>query len=185
MPNLKSLYDSDLISEDESEEINIYGISTKIILELLSKPCSEKMLCYNTGISMRIIQLNLNRLEKRDIVEVKDRIIVDGKLEKIYQLKSTDIELLTNKVGGDNAKNLFSTMLAANNLSNITKSIVKNISEDPNKPSSVKAVFIKVNSKRVAELKKEIEKVMLKFESMEDLEEDEVYGFINILGPYK
>ncbi|WP_102401728.1 hypothetical protein [Haloimpatiens massiliensis] len=179
MENLEEILDDDLINENNyssSNSSNSYEINTKIILELLNKPCSERMLSFNTDIPMHLIQLNVDRLIKKQIIGIKETRINDGKLENIYELKSKDIKFLAN--------NANSLIISTNNICKIVKDIITNIATEGDKPSSVKAVFIKVNPSRMTEFKEDLNKLVEKYEKLEDLNEKEVYGFLHVLGPY-
>lgn len=183
----ENLCEIDLINEDYSlikENKDIYMINTKIILQLLLKPSTTEMLYDNIEATRHMILLCLNRLLKKNVIRVKENIIKDCKLENVYELVSKDINLLSKYTNKGENNSILAIESGVNNISNITRTIMNNINKDSTKPNNIKAIFIKIDSKKISEFKKELDELICKFQNLENLNDEEVYGFINVLGPY-
>lgn len=183
----KQVYEFDLIKEaslKKRESKKMYLTNNKIILQLLSKPSTPKLICEEIGSSMHVVLLCLDRLIKKKIIRIKETIINDGKLQNIYELVSTDFSVISKYIEENSEKNSFAGEIIAKDINNITKKIINNIFDNKEKPNSIQAVFIKISSNNLVEFNKELNDLIKKYEKLEDTNEKEIYGLVNVLGLY-
>lgn len=179
----KCVYDFDLITEswDDNEICDKNSINTKIILVLSNRPSTIREIAYSLKCSSHSIQLSIDRLIRKELVRLKENRIVAGRLENLYELTSNNIRVYNNK---DNETIKSRSKITAINFSNLATDIINNIATNDDKPYDVRAMFIKVTEDKIIEFKKDLEELCKKYESMEELDSEEMYGFIHLLGPY-
>ncbi|MDD7795192.1 hypothetical protein [Clostridium sp. 'White wine YQ'] len=184
MGEVQTIYNFDLITEcdDVTGECDNTIKNTEIILALSTRPSTIRDLSYDLKISPHIIQLAINRMIKKEVVKLKENRIVEGRLEKVYELTTNNIRV--HNQGNDTNINKNRAKVTAMNFSNLATRIIDNISNNESKPNDVRAMFIKVAPEKIVEFKSELEILCNKFAAMEELDEDEMYGFITLLGPY-
>ncbi|HBA05090.1 MAG TPA: hypothetical protein DCW51_14780 [Clostridium sp.] len=187
MSDIPCIYDISLINEeDKLKEDILNGKAFDILLILLSGSKTVKEISKELNVPSFSIQLYIQRLIEANLIKITDKKIIEGKLEKTYNLASTDVEILNylkdnckDNDGKENAE------LSAQHFASLTRDIIININKYSDKPHKIKAFFIKADEEKMAEFKKELDELFIKYQSLENLESSDTYGFISILAPYK
>lgn len=128
--------------------------------------------------------LCLDRLLKKNVIKIEETFINDGKLENKYKLVSEDFDMITKYMGCAGSKDVLSQKIILDNFTNMIEKIIKNTCENKDVPNLMKGTFIKINSDKIDNFKKELQLLIDRFEDLEDKDEKSVYGFANILGLY-
>lgn len=187
MSDITCIYDMSMIDEkDNIKEDLLKGNGLDIILSLLAGAKTVKELARELNVPVFSIQLYITRLTKANLVTVKETSINDGKIEKIYTLASKDVEIL-NYLKDKNSKEKNHERdidLSAQHFSSLTRQVIKNINRYKDKTYKIKAYFIKTDEARMKEFKDELDALFAKYQSLEDEEATETYGFISVLAPY-
>lgn len=184
MSELSCIYKTTLINEDKREDL-LEGKNLEILVVLLAYPKTATEISKALSIPIFSTQLYLNRLLKCELIEVCDIKVSDGKLEKTYKLKSSDIELLKDIQVKGSDKDKLEIKLAANKFSNLTREVIEQLTENKDNPYKIKAYFIKTNKGKMEEFKKELDKLFEKFEYCEEDNATDTYTFISTFAPYK
>ncbi len=187
MSDLTCIYKMTMIDEkDNLKEDLLKGNALDVILSLLAGAKTVKELSRELGIPVFSIQLYINRLITANIVTVKDASIVDGKIEKVYILASKDIEILNylRSKNNEDKNNDREIDLSAQHFSTLTRQVIKNINRYRDKTYKIKAYFIKSDEETMQVFKKELDELFAKYQSLEDENATETYGFISVLAPY-
>ena len=87
-------------------------------------------------------------------------------------------------MGCAGSKDVLSQKIILDNFTNMIEKIIKNTCENKDVPNLMKGTFIKINSDKIDNFKKELQLLIDRFEDLEDKDEKSVYGFVNILGLY-
>lgn len=187
MNDLTCIYKMSMIDEKDSlKEDLLKGNALDVILSLLAGPKTIKELSRELSIPVFSVQLYINRLLNANIVAVKETSVIDGKIEKVYMLASKDIEILNylrsrNHQERNNDRDID---LSAQHFSTLTRQVIKNINRYRDKTYKIKAYFIKSDENTMKEFKKELDELFAKYQSLEDENATDTYGFISILAPY-
>jgi flagellar hook-basal body complex protein FliE len=120
-----------------------------------------------------------------NLVRIANIKIYDGKIEKSYELASSNIEILNFLKTNGTENQEVNNELSAQHFANLTKDAIKSVSKYQEKPHKVKAYFIKADQETMKKFKKELEDLYERFQSLEDSSADDTYGFISVLSPYK
>ncbi len=186
MADMPCIYDMSLISEDDDVKHDILnGKVVEILISLLSGSKTVKELSKELNVPSFSIQLYLTRLIGSNLVKVANVKVYDGKIEKSYELASSNVEILNYLKGkGSNNEDL-DIELSAQHFANLTRKAVKDVSKSQEKPHKIKAYFIKADEETMTKFKKELEALFDRFQSLENLSADETYAFISVLSPYK
>lgn len=187
MPDIPCIYKMSLVNEDDSlKEDFLKGKAFDVLLALLAGSKTIKDIANELDFPSFSIQLYIKRLLDARLIKVKDSKISDGKVEKTYELGSTDVEILNylkeNYMGSDNSKNV---ELSAQQFASMTREAIRNIGKYGEKPFKIKAYFIKADEEAMIEFKKDIEALFHKYQGLEDLNAEDTYGFISVFTPYK
>ncbi len=187
MADIPCIVDMSLIKEDSKlKEDILEGKSLEILLILLSGAKTVKEIARELNLPSFSVQLYITRLLEGKLIKIVDTKVVDGKIEKTYELISTDIEILNYlKNNCKNANNSETIELSAQHFASMTREIIRGIDGYRNKPHKIKVNFIKTDVKTMESFKKDLEELIAKYESLENLEASETYGFISVLSPYK
>ncbi|GAA0115314.1 hypothetical protein [Clostridium senegalense] len=184
MSEISCIYETTLINENEKEDL-LEGKNLEILIALLSSTKTATEISKELNIPIFSTQLYLNRLLKCNLIEICSVKVLDGKIEKKYQLRNTDIEFLKNiKIKGQN-KNKLQIKLAANKFSNLTKDVIEKLSENKDHPYKIKAHFIKADKEKMEEFRIELEKLFEKFENSENKNAKDTYTFISTFALYR
>lgn len=186
MVDIPCIYKMDLVDEkDILKEDLLKGKTFEILLSLLSGSKSSKEISKELNIPSFSVQLYIKRLIEANLVKIKDYKISDEMMEKSYELVSTDIQIINylkeNSSENDSKSNL---NLLASQFSAITRDVIRDVDSYQGKPHKIKAYFIKAEEDKIQEFKKELEALFEKYQSIEDLNASETYGFIGVLAPY-
>ncbi|WP_432403374.1 hypothetical protein [Wukongibacter sp. M2B1] len=187
MSDLPCIYDMSLVNEDSKLKQDIInGKALEVILILLSGSKTIKEISRELDIPSFSVQLYIKRLLDANLIKVIDTQVVDGKIEKTYDLASTDIEILNNLKNSyskeDGKENI---ELSAMHFASMTREMIRNINKYKDKPYKVKAYFIKADQEKMKEFKKDLEELFEKYQKLENLDAEDTYGFISVLAPYK
>lgn len=187
MADFPCIYEMSLISEDDKlKEDILNGKALDILLILLSGSKTVKEIAKQLNIASFSIQLYIQRLIDAGLIKVTDEKVLEGKVEKTYDLVSTDVEILNylkNSCKSEDGKQKIE--LSAQHFSSLTREIIRNIGEFGDKPHKIKAYFIKADEESMGEFKKELDELFARYQAMEKLEAPDTYGFISVLAPYK
>lgn len=182
MSDIPCIYEMSLVNEkDTLKQDIINGKALDILLSLLSSTKNTKDLSKELNIPSFSVQLYINRLLAAGLIQVSNVKVLDDKVEKTYELASSDIEILNylkDNCGVDNID------LSAQHFSSITREMVKKINDYHDKPHKIKAYFIKANQSKMEEFKQELNELFEKYQSYEDLDSKDTYGFISAFAPY-
>lgn len=186
MSDIPCIYKMDLVDEkDILKEDLLKGKSFDILLSLLTGPKTIKDISKEIKVPSFSIQLYIKRLFDAKLINVKNTAIIDGKVEKCYELVSTDIQIINylreNSNYIDEKKDV---ELLATQFSSLTKGVIRNIDKYKEKPHKIKAYFIKADEEKIEEFKKELNELFEKYQSIENLDASDTYGFIGVLAPY-
>lgn len=187
MADIPCIYDMSMVNEKDSiKEDIVNGKALDILLLLLSGAKTVRTISKELKIPSFSVQLYIKRLITANLVSILDTRVVDGKIEKTYVLASTDINILNfienNCKGGSDKDNI---ELSAQHFATITRDMIRNIDTFKGKPYKIKAYFIKAEEEKINEFKDELDKLFEKYQSLEDPNASETYGFINVLSPYR
>lgn len=187
MSDIPCIYDISLINEENSIKDDVLnGKSFDILLLLLSGPKTIREVAKELRIPSFSVQLYVQRLMGVNLVRIKEELINEGRIEKIYELASNEVEILNYLKDSEKTSNSKENVeLAAHQFSTLSKEVIKNINQYSDKPHKIKAFFIKADEKHMTDFKEELDMLYEKYKSLEDLDADDTYGFISILAPYK
>lgn len=172
------IHSVEMIQESFKEEF-LNGKVLDVLLQLMGSSKTVKEISKALDTPPFSVQLYLKRLLENHLICIKEEMIVEGRIEKTYELATTDIEIL-NYIERNSKNKDQNIELSAQHFSTLTKNIVKNIHEYKDKPHKVKAYFIKTDSEKMSDFKQELEALFQKYQDCEDLEASETYGFICI-----
>lgn len=187
MADMPCIVDISLINEESKlKEDILAGKSLDILLTLLSGSKTIKEVSKELKVPSFSVQLYIKRLIEANLIKIVDTKIVEGKVEKTYELASTDIEILNylrdNCTTADNRETI---ELSAQHFASLTKEIIRGIDTYKSKPHKIKVNFIKTDETTMESFKKDLDELFKKYEALEDLDAPETYGFISVLAPYK
>lgn len=187
MADIPCIIDMSLINEgSELKQDILAGKALDILLTLLSGSKTVKEVARELKLPSFSVQLYIKRLLEGNLIKIIDTKIVDGKVEKTYELASTDIEILNYLK--DNCKTADSSEtleLSAQHFASLTREIIRNINNYSDKPHKIKVNFIKTDVATMESFKKDLDELFKKYEALEDISAPETYGFISVLAPYK
>lgn len=187
MSDIPCIYEMSMINEKDTlgEDI-VSGKALDVLLILLSGSRTVKEIAKELNVPSFSVQLYIKRLIEVNLIKITDVKIVDGKVEKQYELASTDIEIFNylkdnckDKSGRQNME------LSAQHFASLTRDIIRNIDNFNDKPHKIKAYFIKANNEKMLKFKEELDELFNKYQDLEDLESNDTYGFISVFAPYK
>lgn len=187
MSDIPCIYDMALVSEKDSiKEDIINGKALEILLSLLSGSKTIREISKELNVPSFSIKLYIRRLIDAKLIKVTNVQVIDGKLEKTYELSSTDIEILNYLKDNCNISDSKDSInLTAQHFGSLVKEMIQKLNKYENKPSKVKAHFIRANEEKIKGFQKELNELFERYESLEDLDADETYGFIGVLAPYE
>lgn len=187
MSDIPCIYDISLINEkDKLKEDILSGKAFDILLILLSGVKTVKEIAKELNVPSFSVQLYIQRLIEANLIKITEVKVLEGKVEKKYELASTDIEILNylkNNYKGESGKE--DIELSAQHFAALTKEIIRNIGTYSDKPHKIKAYFIRADEETMNEFKKELDEIFAKYQTLENLEAEDTYGFISVLAPYK
>jgi len=184
MADIPCIQNLAMINENLKDDI-LKGKAMDILLLLLSGSKTVKEISKELDLPSFSIQLYIKRLIESQLIKVTEVKVVEGKVEKTYELASTDVEILNYLQENSKGKEETNIELSAQHFSTMTRNIIRNIDEFKHKPHKIKAYFIKSDEESVNEFKKELDALFEKYQEMEDVDASETYGFISVLAPYK
>ena len=187
MSDIACIYDISLINEkDKLKEDIINGKALDILLILLSGSKTVKEIAKDLNVPSFSVQLYIQRLIEANLIKVTEVKVIEGKVEKTYDLASTDVDILNylknNCISYDSKDNI---ELSAQHFASLTREIIRNINNYGDKPHKIKAYFIKADEERMIEFKKDLDEIFTKYQALENLDASDTYGFISVLAPYK
>lgn len=187
MSDIPCIYDMSLINEkNKLEEDILTGKALDVLLILLSGAKTIKEIAKELNSPSFSIQLYIQRLLEAKLIKITDVKIVEGKVEKTYDLASTDVEILNHLKNNCKSKDSKENIeLSAQHFASLTKEIIRNINGYGEKPHKIKAYFIKANEKDMTQFKKELDDIFAKYQAYEQLDSEDTYGFISVFAPYK
>lgn len=181
--DIPCIQDLSMINENLKEDF-LKGKSMDILLLLLSGPKTVKEISKELNLPPFSLQLYLKRLIEGELIRIVDVKVCEGKVEKTYELASTDMEILNYlKENTSNEEN--NIELSAQHFSTMTRNLIRNINQFKHKPHKIKAYFIKSDEESMLAFKQELEDLFKKYQAVENLDASETYGFISVLAPYK
>ncbi len=166
-----------LVTEENEliDEILINNGMT-ILVQLMTGDKSETEIIGSTDLNSWSLKLKLSRLVEKNIVAVVGNKIIAGKVENVYSLIQKDLNL--------SKKSSFDKSEKENIAVTILRAATDILYKDEKNPNMVQASFIKASPEKINEFKKEIAKVYEKYVNLEDENEEQVFGLINIMGSY-
>jgi len=187
MADIPCIYDMSLVNEkDNLKEDIIKGKALEILLTLLSGSKTIKEIAKELNIPSFSIQLYVKRLMDNNFIRITEEKVIDGKIEKTYELASTDIQILNylrkNCKNSDGTENI---ELSAQHFASLTREIIKNVGKCNDKPHKIKAYFIKSDEETMQRFKEDLDKLFDKYQALEDENSIETYGLITAFAPYK
>ena len=187
MSDIPCIYDMSLINEqDKLKEDILNGKAFDILLILLSGAKTVKEIAKELSVPSFSVQLYIQRLIEANLIKITEVKVLEGKVEKKYELTSTDVEILNylkNNYKSDGGKE--NIELSAQHFASLTREIIRNIGKYDNKPHKIKAYFIRADEAAMAEFKKELDDIFARYQGLENLEAEDTYGFISVFAPYK
>lgn len=187
MSDIPCIFDTSLVSEkNQLKQDIIKGKALDILLILLSGSKTIREISRELSLPSFSVQLYIKRLVDSKLIKVIDTRVIDGKVEKTYDLSSTDIDILNHLKNTckteDSEENI---ELSAQHFASLTREIIRNIGSYKEKPHKIKAYFIKADEDKMKAFKKELDELFEKYQGLENLDAEETYGFISVLAPYK
>lgn len=180
--DLPCIKDLSLVNVELKDDF-LKGKSLEILLLLLSSKKNAKEISKTLNLPVFSVQLYLKRLLDADLVKIDECVIIDGKIEKTYTLKTKDVDIL-NFVKNQVVNSEDELMISAEHFSHITKNVVLGLKGNSDKPHKMKAYFIKANSQDMKSFKRELDELFEKYQALEDLSATDTYGFLSVLAPY-
>lgn len=178
MNDIKCIKDDNLIIENDYDlEYILKNNGFQVILCLYSCPKTIKEISEETKISSLNVKLIISRLQKKGIVKVSNIVALNGNIQKKFELVEKNVEVLCNSKNEN--MDLYAT---SQYFCNSISKIIKNFYID--KPNKAKISYIKASSQNIEKFNKELEELYKKYDSMDDEDESEIYGFICVLGLY-
>lgn len=113
--------------------------------------------------------------------------VQNGQIEKKYNLKSDEIEIINRiqtdeKLGTVKQRQLD---IAAQHFSIMVKRAIKNAAEQTEQPNKVKAYFMKAQKQDMQQFRDEIDGVFQKYQKLEDTQAEETYSLFTVFAPYE
>lgn len=185
MNDISCIYEMSMIDEkDTLKEDILKGHALEILISLLAGSKTARELSRELNIPVFSVQLYLNRLLRVNLVSIMSSSAVDDKIEKVYCLASSDVEILNNLKNCNEGDSETNIDLSAQHFSTLTRQVIKNINRYKDKTYKIKAYFIKTDEETMKVFKRELDELFEKYQKLEDEQASETYGFISVLAPY-
>jgi len=184
MSDLQCIYDISMISEDSQKDF-LNGKALEVLLLLLSETRTVKEISQKLSMPSFTVQLYIKRLIDANLIKVSSVVVLEGKVERKYELVSNDIDVLNRLQTEYKEGEIDQVDLSAEHFSNITRNVVKSVKENAGYPNKIKAYFIRTKEEDMKAFRDELNELFDKYQSMEDLEGDMTYGFVSVLAPYE
>jgi predicted transcriptional regulator len=187
MADIPCIYDMSLLSEkDKLNEDIVKGKVFDILLILLSGPRTMKEIAKELNIPSFSAQLYVKRLLDANLIKITETRVVDGKVEKTFELASTDVQILNYlKNSCDQTDGRQNIEFSAQHFASLTREVIRNIGEYKERPHKIKAYFIKSDEESMRGFKKDLEDLFEKYQQLEKSDASETYGLISVFAPYK
>ncbi len=158
-----------------SEDIDIFEKNIfNVMFSIFNDYKSVDAICHETNIPKLNLQQILNLLDENKLIITNFDVDSNNMLKKMYKLQE-DLDII------DDGK--FSNIIETiNYFSNIIKALINNIYKD--EFGIANNIIIKCDKDTVEEFLKDYNKLLDKFESIEDKSSDETYAFVSAVGKF-
>lgn len=188
MSDIACIYE--INSLEENEQLNqdfLAGRGLDVLFCLLDGVERTLDIAQKVGIPIYSVQLYLKRLIKAGLVTESVNHVQNGQIEKKYNLKSDEIEIINRiqtdeKLGTVKQRQLD---IAAQHFSIMVKRAIKNAAEQTEQPNKVKAYFMKAQKQDMQQFRDEIDGVFQKYQKLEDTQAEETYSLFTVFAPYE
>lgn len=188
MSDIACIYEMN--SLEENEQLNqdfLAGRGLDVLFCLLDGEERTLDIAQKIGIPIYSVQLYLKRLIKAGLVNESVDNIKNGQIEKKYNLKSDEIEII-NRIQSDETLGTAKQRqldIAAQHFSIMVKNAIKNAAEQTDQPNKVRAYFMKAQKQDMQQFKDEIDGVFQKYQKLEDTQAEETYSLFTVFAPYE
>lgn len=186
MSDMPCVYEMNMIHENAQMEQDLMsGRGLDVLFCLMDDLSSRELIARRLGMPVFSVQLYLNRMVKAGLVREETRVVRNGEIKKEYFLISNEINII-NRLNasitpGDKRKN----EIAAHHFAMMVRNAIKNAGENAQQPNRIKAYFMKAKESDMTAFKKEINQLFEKFQTLEDLDETNLYSLFTVLSPYE
>lgn len=184
MQDIPCIKDLNMIPEALKEDI-LKGKAIDVLLLLLSSKKTTKEISKILNLPPFSVQLYIKRLLDGELIRISDITVVEGRVEKSYELVSTDVDILNYIQRNASASRQESLDLSAQHFSTMTRNVILGIDQIAAKPHKIKAYFIKADDTTMRAFKAELDQLFERYQSLEDLACEDTYCFLSVLAPYK
>lgn len=184
MNDINLTKENGLITEDENVNRDVYkNKGLDILLILLNGPKSIDMIAKELDVPVFSVGLFIKRLMRNNLIEVSEKKIINGKINKIYKLKDKDINIL-KKINNDKNEEAL-VEYAAKYYSDLASNVFKNIKKNNNSPGMAKSLFIKASDEQIRKFIKELSNLFEKYNNIEDVSQENMYVFMSMVSQYE
>lgn len=146
-----------------------------VILSIFNDYKSINSICNETNISKFKVQQILNSLDENDLIIVESDIDSNNMIKKAYKLQG-NLDFIDNGKFSD-------TIEMIKYFSDVIKELINNIYSD--EFGAAHNIIIKCNKDTVYSFLEEYNKLLEKFESIEDPNSKDSYAFVSAIGKFK
>ena len=188
MSDIACIYE--INSLEENEQLNqdfLAGRGLDVLFCLLDGVERTLDIAQKVGIPIYSVQLYLKRLIKAGLVTESVNHVQNGQIEKKYNLKSDEIEIINRIQTDEKLETVKQRQLdiAAQHFSIMVKRAIKNAAEQTEQPNKVKAYFMKAQKQDMQQFRDEIDGVFQKYQKLEDTQAEEMYSLFTVFAPYE
>lgn len=188
MSDMLCIYEMNMVEENEQMEQDILsGKGMDVLFCLLDNAKTKLEIASRLGMTSCSVHLYLNRLEKAGLVKENSNLVINGQIEKTYQLVSDEIEIINylQRNNMSDAEKRRKREISAQHFASMIKKAIKNIDIKEGKPNKIKAYFMKATEQDMEMFRKEIDALFMKYQNLEDKSADNTYSLFTILAPYE
>lgn len=188
MSDMACIYEMNTLEENEQlDQDFLAGRGLDVLFCLMDGADKAADIAKKLGMPIYSTQLYLKRLIKAGLINEKRERIINGQIEKSYQLASDEIEII-NQIQGDTdseAAKKRQADIAAQHFSIMVRNAIRHASEEQDKPSKAKAYFMKAQKQDMQKFREDLDHVFCKYQSLEQTQAEDTYSLFTVLAPYK
>lgn len=176
MSEVNDTLQSSLIFERDDLKNDFFDNRGMDVLVSLSKGDKTiDMIARELNIPAFNVKLFIHRLMSKNIVKLSNEKVINGKLYNTYSLVSRDLNVFGNSSNKEDE-----IESAVTYFSNLISDMVRNSTKDAD-VFNAKICHIKCSKDRIMEFRKDLDKLYEKYNSIEDMDEADMYGFLSVI----
>ncbi len=181
MSEINIVYEMDMINEvNNMEELFYEGRLLDILMVMLTREVTPRDISHHLGIPVFSVQVYLKRLLDAGLIKVEDSKVVNGRIERRYGLKASNIDF-HNQLS---KKGVEDTLASARHFGKLVEDLIAKLSScNEGQAKKAKAYFIKTTDAHMKAFKEELDALFEKYQSLETTDGTETYGFVSVLAP--